>query len=340
MSDSIAKELVSIVVPFFRTEYTKFQCCIKSLIKQSYEKLEIVVVDDGSGDEYSDVLTTIGNLDCRIIVYKMDKNSGLSAARNFGLSVSKGEYVIFVDSDDVLNSYAIESLYYHIVNSECDMAIGGLSVVSGYSLLDSDKKPISNVVVMDNIEALKRLLANNGFGSTACGRLAKKTVWEKEGKPFIEGVLHEDLASMWNVIYNCNKIVWCKGSYYYYYQGNSSSIHKKNVTAKFVKDFFDAMNNRNKKLAEICPILSCDIANSYIILCPQIFIYASICEDKSVGLFYSKDSVSLFKKNYSKANEIVGLSLKQRAQRLLFYISPGLFKLFYIISRKISKRRI
>ena len=104
------KDLVSIIVPVYKVDVDYLKRCILSLIKQSYEQLEILLIDDGSKDLCSDMLDEFAKKDERIVVIHKE-NEGVSATRNYGLDIAKGEYIVFVDSDDYLELDYIQKLY-------------------------------------------------------------------------------------------------------------------------------------------------------------------------------------------------------------------------------------
>ena len=113
---------VSVVVPIYKVE--KYLCnCIESLIGQTLNDIEIILVDDGSPDNCPAICDRYAEQDTRInVIHK--KNGGVSAARNDGLATAKGEWVIFCDSDDWMVPSALESLYNKAVETDSDVVIG------------------------------------------------------------------------------------------------------------------------------------------------------------------------------------------------------------------------
>ena len=111
--------LVSIIVPVYKVE-DYLSRCVKSLIKQTYRNIEIILVDDGSPDRCPELCDFWVEQDDRIrVIHK--KNGGLSDARNAGVSIAKGEYIIFVDSDDWVDDTFVESLYLGAYNTHSDI---------------------------------------------------------------------------------------------------------------------------------------------------------------------------------------------------------------------------
>ena len=115
------EELVSIVVPVFNTKREVLKKCLECLIDQSYQNIEIIVVDDCSNNSSIDILTSYN--DKRIKVFVNEKNNGVSFCRNRGIDNSKGEYIIFIDSDDYCDKNLIKYLYEGIKKYNKDVAV-------------------------------------------------------------------------------------------------------------------------------------------------------------------------------------------------------------------------
>ena len=112
------KSLISIIVPVYNVEkYVKK--CILSLVRQTYKNIEILIIDDGTKDKSIDIIRNIKDKRIRII---HQKNGGVSSARNNGLEHAKGEYIVFVDSDDFVAKDYIEYLYSLITLKDSDFA--------------------------------------------------------------------------------------------------------------------------------------------------------------------------------------------------------------------------
>ena len=111
---------VSIIVPVFNTEQY-LEACLDSILKQSYTDFELIVVDDGSADGSGAICDIYAEEDSRVSVFHSE-NKGVSSARNLGLDVAKGRFVMFVDSDDVLPGDALANL----VSEDVDFSVGGM----------------------------------------------------------------------------------------------------------------------------------------------------------------------------------------------------------------------
>lgn len=222
------EELVSIIVPVYNVEDYLTEC-IESAIKQTYHNLEIILVDDGSTDTSGKICDMYARKDVRIKVFHKP-NGGLSDARNTGIEKVTGEYIYFLDSDDMLPTSAIEKMLNICVKEDADMAIAGLE-----KFVD-DKLPHSNEKVeeqsgktLDKAETIRRMLLHDGFGHEACGKLYKKDIWKYERFP--KGKLYEDYATIYKITCGCNKTAVLTENLYWY-RTRSGSIMKSKLTAK------------------------------------------------------------------------------------------------------------
>lgn len=112
-------ELISIVIPIFNKK--KFlKSCLNSVLKQTYENIEIILVNDGSNDGSDEICYDYASKDKRIIVINQ-QNNGVSSARNTGIEVSKGKYLLFIDADDQVFPEYVERLYFNLINSSSDI---------------------------------------------------------------------------------------------------------------------------------------------------------------------------------------------------------------------------
>lgn len=114
---------ISVIIPVYNVE-KYLPACLDSVIRQSYTSLELILVDDGSSDRSLEICRSYAERDDRIRVIRRD-NGGASAARNTGLDHASGEYVSFVDSDDILFPDALEKLYQMVLREKTALAVGG-----------------------------------------------------------------------------------------------------------------------------------------------------------------------------------------------------------------------
>lgn len=127
------KDLISIIVPTYNRART-LKSSIDSLTSQTYDNIEIIIVDDGSTDNTQKLVSSID--DSRIRYIKLDKNRGACYARNVGIKASLGKYIMFNDSDDIFDSRKVEIQYRNIIEKESDMDFCKLRIHSDDTIIE------------------------------------------------------------------------------------------------------------------------------------------------------------------------------------------------------------
>lgn len=142
--------MISVIVPVYKAG-SYLEDCVNSIRKQSYQDLEIILVDDGSPDICGKLCDDLAMVDSRIIVVHKE-NGGLSSARNAGLAVANGEYISFIDSDDTINTDMFMSLILSIEANSCDICMcGSYTVDTHENILATDVFPNNKVYMSDEL---------------------------------------------------------------------------------------------------------------------------------------------------------------------------------------------
>lgn len=212
---------VSVIVPVYNVERF-LEECVDSVLGQSYENIELILVDDGSTDSSGAICDIYSGRDIRVrVIHK--SNGGLSDARNAALDVAEGEWVMFVDSDDAITENAIELLLEAAVESESDIAMG--SFVSAESTIGLKNAPASRFRTMSGKEACEKVLYQSdekwGLIVSAWGKLFAKRIIDRFR--FTHGILYEDLDLLPRVLASVGRIA-CLPTVVYFYRMNSGSI--------------------------------------------------------------------------------------------------------------------
>ena len=222
---------VSVIVPIYNVE-KYLEECINSIINQSIKDIEIILVNDGSTDNSVNILRKF-TYDKRIkIINKV--NEGLSSARNVGLLNATAKYVIFVDSDDIINVKMIEKLYNTAIEYECDIVQCFYERFDNIENLNNkqneDNKIENSLEILDNLQYLNRLYDCNYINTVVTwNKIYKKELFEDIKFPF--GKLHEDEFVTYKLIYNSKKIGVINEKLYYY-RTNQNSIVRRGYNVK------------------------------------------------------------------------------------------------------------
>lgn len=200
--------LISVIVPVYNVE-AFVERSLRSIIGQTYANLEIIVVNDGSTDRSFEICKKIAKEDRRIFLLEQE-NQGLSAARNTGIARSKGEYIMFVDSDDWLSPNMIEFLFTEIKKYDVKLAMCGFQKVKDEANVKLPK--IDKTEVISSGNAIERMLLGEWW--SACMKLYSSEIFRKVRFP--EGRTFEDYAVMVKILEQCEKVTYNSAPLYFY----------------------------------------------------------------------------------------------------------------------------
>lgn len=215
------KVLVSVIVPVYNVEkYLKR--CVNSILQQTYNNLEIILVDDGSKDSSGFICDLLAKQDKRVtVIHKL--NGGLSSARNAGIDKANGEYIIFVDSDDWIE---LDTIYYCISlckKYSCNADIIQYNVIEINSQDTKFKNKKEKIKILHNREIINFLMKESTKTDkyfTACRCMYKTTIIKKI--LFEEGRINEDIPWKYRVLNSSKTMIDSNQIKYYYFQNVGS----------------------------------------------------------------------------------------------------------------------
>ncbi len=213
--------------------------CIKSIINQTYQNIEIVCIDDGGTDSSGAILDELATSDGRIVAIHQS-NTGLIGVRKNGVSVAKGELIAFVDSDDYVDEHLIEALYNNMREHNSDIA------VCGFDIVDEDGAILSQITLKNHSEdsgkALRGLIYED-FAKTGLypmwNKLYKKELFTKIEFPAGNFNLGEDQYQNLQLIDNAVKVSFAEGHFYSYVQRAGSIM--KSMKLEYIQSFFSLL---------------------------------------------------------------------------------------------------
>ncbi len=221
---------VSVIVPVYNTEkYLKK--CLDSLVNQTLKEVQVIVINDCSPDDSLNIMREYNKKYHNIEIYSNKKNRGIGYTRNLGISKAKGEYLVFLDSDDFLDLDNLEKMYDTAKENNLDLVVCDLKKVDlknkilGYE--DIGDFPFSN------LENNPKLLLDINLGPA--NKLFSKKLFEDEKVRFSENLKYEDLYVLPLLIANAKKIGRVKNTYYNYL------IHQKSETTTMDERVFDIL---------------------------------------------------------------------------------------------------
>lgn len=213
--------LVTIIVPVYNSE-KYLNRCIRNLLNQTYHNLQIILVNDGSTDCSLDVCRTIK--DDRVEVYTKE-NGGASSARYLGLTHRKGEYVLFVDSDDYLKNNAVEILVSTVVSNSADCVYYEADNVAENTSIKVKKDGLSHAIqypTTDGDSLIELILDQKNYHAVPFLYFAKSSLYDK-GLRFEEGIMFEEELFSFELLRSCEKVV-CLNQKLYFHNVRSGSV--------------------------------------------------------------------------------------------------------------------
>ncbi|KAA8825260.1 glycosyltransferase family 2 protein [Bifidobacterium reuteri] len=211
-------QLVSVIVPVYKVA-KYLDRCINSIVKQNYNNLEIILVDDGSPDECPEKCDNWEKEDDRITVIHQS-NHGLSSARNTGLDHMHGTYVAFVDSDDYIEKDYVSCMLQEALETNADMVVSSfLQDITDEQGVHEDKRIIDKCCGSP-VETYD--IVASGF-IMAWNKLYRSDLWRNYRFPV--GKIHEDELVFHHIFFNCNIVSTVSKPLYHYIYNKSSIMH-------------------------------------------------------------------------------------------------------------------
>ena len=232
--------LVSIIVPVFNVE-CYLNRCISSIANQTYQDIQIILVDDGSTDRSSEICDSWAEKDPRVTVAHQ-ANGGVSIARNRGLDMTTGEYILWVDSDDYIAPETVEIMMQTALQNHADMVICDFAKGTDDHYTFDTSAEISCEQI-DNITALTRIYADAHSAlhyAAPWAKLAKRSIYQDICYP--EGKIFEDIYTTHKLLLRCDRIAVVDIPLFYYFQRPDSIM---NATFSMKKlDYLQALVER------------------------------------------------------------------------------------------------
>jgi len=227
---------ISVIVPVYNVE-KYLPRCLDSLINQTLKDIEIIVINDGSPDNSGDIIEEYKKKDKRII-YIVQENKGLGSTRNKGVSLAKGEYIYFVDSDDFLELDALEKMYNKAKEENSDI------VICSYKNVYDDKQEdvfIDKKLIEDTLSNKNNKIFNF---VTAWSKLYKTKFLKELDISFSPRVWYEDLSYATKVLVKAKNINYVNEPLYNYYIRETSIMRSNNIlkSLDLIKAFDDIID--------------------------------------------------------------------------------------------------
>lgn len=241
--------MISVIVPVYNVE-TYLEECLDSIQNQTYTDFEVLLVNDGSTDRSKAICERYCKENRRFHLLNQE-NQGLSAARNTGVAVSRGEFIVFVDSDDMILANYLETLM-HYMREDVDIVESQFTVSNEEFLAKSFKEP--SILFEGNSQEAVKIFPKHVLNVNAVTKLYRRSI--VEAVPYIDGVIFEDVYCGIGMLKYIRKIIKIDYKGYYYRQHQASIMHRtftpKNLDIFTVSDqLIDLYSDREELLPYI-----------------------------------------------------------------------------------------
>ena len=245
--------MISVIVPVYNVE-TYLEECLDSIQNQTYTDFEVLLVNDGSTDGSQAICERYCQADKRFRLMNQT-NQGLSAARNTGVAASRGEFIVFVDSDDMILANYLETLM-HYMREDVDIVESQFTVSNEEFLAKSFKEP--TILFEGNSQEAVKIFPKHVLNVNAVTKLYRRSI--VEAVPYIDGVIFEDVYCGIGMLKYIRKIIKIDYKGYYYRQRQASIMHRtftpKNLDIFTVSDkLIEMYSDREELLPYIASFL-------------------------------------------------------------------------------------
>lgn len=237
-------KLVSVIIPVYNDElYLKE--CLDSVVNQTYKKLEIIIVNDGSTDTSLDICKQYADRDTRIKVIDK-KNGGPSSARNKGINCANGDYIGFVDGDDVIASDMYEKLLAACERNSANCSICNINVFEKRINITNNRRFICSDYTTEDICKIFKYSLNES--QSLCNKLFNRKLFRKIRLPLNR--LSEDGYICYDLLYKAKRVSYCSTTSYFY-RKRCDSI----TTQKFRKNDCDLVVSNVRTYYRVCKMI-------------------------------------------------------------------------------------
>lgn len=316
---------ISIIIPVYNVEQYLRQC-VDSVLAQTFDDYEVILVDDGSPDGSPAICDEYGERYDKVkVIHK--PNGGLSDARNAGLDVAQGEYVMFLDSDDWWDAKdALRKVADCVVKTKADVCIIGMKkYFQKQDRFGDERTPVCDEAsVLSQAQAIYKYMSNNIFVACAWDKVIRRSFIESDNQRFVKRQLSEDIEWCCKLLLKNPVITTLAESFYVYRQQVSTSISA-NVGTKNINSILDVISRyTNKEYPK--PLLHF-IANQYVLLITNFMCLRS--SDRKKLYKDVKEFWWLIDYNWYPYVRLVS-----KVKFLGFSITSVLLRTYYLLKRK------
>ena len=319
--------LISIIVPVYNVEKYINQC-IDSILLQSFSDLEIILVDDGSTDESGYICDTYADKYPYIsVIHK--PNGGLSDARNAGIKAAKGDYILFIDSDDYIGKGTLQQIANRINVSHTKLDVIFLNAIKFYEdgsfVALNDGYIAEEINNKDRLSVLNHLASLKKYPGSACTKLIRRKLIIENDLFFTKNLIAEDIDWTINLLTISENFAYVDTDYYYYRQNRKGSITNTKST-KDIRDLLFIVDKWAKKSNdEVQSVINAFVAYEYMMI---LKMYAFLSRNEKKELLEQVESLK-WTLDYGRSKRLIAVkySVKFLGTKLTAYLLNFAYKM-------------
>ncbi len=302
--------VISVVVPVYKVE-KYLDRCVQSILSQMFSNFELILVDDGSPDNCGSMCDAYAKQDPRVqVIHK--ENGGLSDARNVGKSAAKGEYILFVDSDDYIAPLLMDTLYNLAKKYHADIVCGG--AYNCYQDKEISQFSEKKELVFDGVTALQKMLQGQDLPGSAWGKLYSKELCNQldfqVGKYYEDAFFQVDMFPMAKTV-----AVTTEPLYYYIHRAGSITTHSfRKKDMDIINAYQYTLQQVTKQYPQLIPQATFRLYWAHFIALDRMMeqpAYKECPQYQQVVSFLKKNWFSIFRCPYfNKTRRIAAVALK------------------------------
>ena len=328
---------VSVVVPIYNVEKYLGRC-LESLVNQTFQKIEIICVNDGSPDQSQKIVDEYYKKYPHLIKSLIKENGGLGDARNYGLAHASGKYICFIDSDDWVELDMIEKMYQNAVENDSDIVCCGLRRI--------DEK--GNILSREQLNLKNEYTPREAMitlAPAAWNKLYRKSLFDETNITYPVGVWYEDLPTTTMLLMHCKKITTVNEIFVNYLQREGSIIYSYDERSRDIFKVLEQIRRYNEEVFnnqyynEIEYLYSIHIVFAHLFR-SSVLSFSKLNEEVKYSLDYINQCFPKWKSNsYLKWSNGLKMSVVNKVGILggLTFVRIHLYVVFLLIYKVVNK---
>ena len=329
------KPTISVIIPVYNAE-KYIRRCVESILVQTFEDFELLLVDDGSPDHSGEICDEYAQKDSRVRVFHKS-NGGTASARNYGLDHFQGDYVAFIDNDDYVEPTYLDDMLNAMTRCGADLVCCGVwyfeksdGSYGRLRITDSDKE-------YNRSEALIEMLGSDSYDVWLWNKLFKASIIKNNGIKLCNGVGYaDDMGFVTDYIMHCSKVVYISKTLYHYMYYEKSSSHATVVNGKFNYMHLDLLKGYEMILNTVKPLHDKAVTTA---VKGYIFSMSRFIADLFLSFYDGSDkkTLRLLRRKltqcfpyYLRCPRLFKATSRKDALKILFYVHfPSRYKRIY-----------